>query len=433
MELIQKSLFSPVPEKLWKRLLWQLRVENSKRIFMISIIGLFFFFLFCGLDYIRYTDGKIQPWNLSFFLFLNHLTFAFFIFPIFTIRRNQNAFDVGRFKHGRFFIYAWTIFLGVILLTMAILSLLERGDLSLYFIYIIIVNFGLIMLHYDRILLNLASFIVITIAIITLDHQNLELLIIHLMESLGVTVVSFLVSTHIFNTYVWKILTYKLIAKKNKTLAKEKKRGDQLLNNILPKEIASELMQTGTVIPRHYSSATIMMIDFKNFSGISKAITPEQLITDLDYCFTEFDEISERFRLEKIKTIGDAYLCVGGVPTSNTRHPFDCIEAAKVMIAFLNKWNEKRILKYQPVFEGRFGIHTGPVIAGVVGGKKFVFDIWGDAVNICAGMEKSGEVGKINISQTTFNLVKTIYECTHRGKIEIKNNEPIDMYFVEDV
>jgi class 3 adenylate cyclase len=433
MELIQKSLFSPVPEKLRKRLLLQLRIENSKRIFLISTIGLFFFFLFCGLDYVRYMDGKIQYWNLYFLLFLNHLSFAFFIFPILTIRINHKDFDAGRFKYGRFFIYTWAIFLGAILLTMAILSLVERGDLTMYFIYIIIANFGLVMLHYDRILLNLASFIIITVAIITLYHQNLELLIIHLLEATGVSVISFLVSTHIFNTYIWRIATEKLIVKKNKRLGKEKKRGDQLLHNILPKEIASELMKNGSVKPRHYSSATIMMVDFKNFSGISKALTPEQLIHDLDFCFTNFDHITERFGLEKIKTIGDAYLCVGGVPSSNKRHQFDCIEAAKAMIEFLNTWKEERILTLEPIFEGRFGIHTGPVIAGVVGDRKFVFDVWGDAVNICARLESSSEVGRINISQTTFNLVKTKYTCTHRGKIEIKNNEPIDMYFVEDV
>ena len=125
----------------------EMRIENSKRIYLISVMGLLFFFPFCGLDYIRYLDGRVEWGNIYFFLFLNHLCFVLFVFPVITIRKNQEDFNVGQFKHGRFFIYTWTIFLGVILLTMAILSLLERSDLSLYYIYIIIANFGLIMLH----------------------------------------------------------------------------------------------------------------------------------------------------------------------------------------------------------------------------------------------------------------------------------------------
>jgi class 3 adenylate cyclase len=175
-----------------------------------------------------------------------------------------------------------------------------------------------------------------------------------------------------------------------------------------------------------------MMLDFKDFSGISRSLTPEGLIAKLDYCFKNFDRITAIYRLEKIKTMGDGYLCVGGVPKSNQTHPFDCIEAAYEMLTFLEEWKTEQMSLNELYFEARIGIHSGPVIAGVVGDKKFAFDLWGDAVNIAARLESSGETGKINISQTTYDLVKHKIACTHRGKIPIKNQEPINMYFVKE-
>src|SRR5690606_37492906 len=204
-------------------------------------------------------------------------------------------------------------------------------------------------------------------------------------------------------------------------IKKEKKRADKLLHNILPREIATELKTRGVVKPRHFSSATVMMIDFVGFSKLSKSLTPEQLIADLDICFKKFDCISANHNLEKIKTIGDAYLCVGGVPESNTTHPVDCIEAAIEIIAFLEAWKAEKILSRESFFECRIGIHTGPLVAGVVGDKKFAFDVWGDTVNITARIESASEPGKINISETTYELIKQKYECIPRGKIEIKN------------
>jgi len=427
-----KNTFTFVPESIRIEVLRKLRISNGKRIYVISVIGFFFAFLLLGLDYIRYNDEKLLPGSIYFYLFLNHLGFFLFIFPIITIRMNQEAFAAGRYKYGRFFIYTWAIFLGVMLITMAILTFSARTSLSIYFVYIIIANFGLLMVHLDRVLLNGVSFLAISVAILFLFFGELEIFVVNLMEALGVTVVSFVVSTQIFNAFIRQVIADKLLEEKNTEIAEEKKRGDELLYNILPKEIANELKATGKVEARQFSSATIMLLDFKNFSGISRSLTPEGLIAVLDYCFKNFDRITEVHRLEKIKTIGDAYLCVGGLPKTNQTHPYDSIKAAREMLAFLKQWKVEQMALNEPFFEARIGIHSGPVIAGVVGDKKFVFDMWGDAVNIAARVESSGEVGKINISQTTYDLVKHKITCRHRGKIPIKNQEPLDMYFVEE-
>ena len=426
-----KDVFTFIPENLRIEVLQKLRISNAQRIYIISVIGFFFAFLILGLDYIRYSNGKLLPGSLYFYLFLNHLGLFLFIFPIITIRMNREAFANGRYKYGRFFIYTWAIFLGVMFITLAILTFSARISLSIYFIYIIIANFGLLMVHLDRVLLNGLSFLAITAAILVLFFGEIEILIVTFLEALGVTVVSFVVSTQTFNAFLRQVVADKLLERKNAEIAEEKKRGDELLNIVLPEEIANELKATGHVQPRQFSSATIMMLDFKNFSNICRSLTPEGLIAVLDHCFKNFDRITATHRLEKIKTIGDAYLCVGGVPKSNQTHPFDCIEAALEMLAFLEEWKVEQMALNEPFFEARVGIHSGPVIAGVVGDKKFVFDMWGPAMNITARLESSGEAGKINISQTTYDLVKHKMVCSHRGKIPIKNQEPLDMYFVK--
>jgi len=300
----------------------------------------------------------------------------------------------------------------------------------MYVIFCIITNFAIIMLHRDRIILNSLGGTLVFMTVVYLYSDQMEVLIIKLTEVIGVTLTCFVVSTHIFNSYIKEVLAETVVQKKNVQIENERQRADELLHNILPIEIAQELKLTGAVQPRHYSSATIMMIDFKDFSKISQTLTTDQLIDKLDYCFRNFDTIMYKYNLEKIKTLGDGYLSVGGVPQSNLTHPFDCINAANEILHFLKRWKEKQIAKKEAYFEGRIGIHTGPVIAGVVGEKKVAFDIWGDAVNIAARVESSGEKGKINISHSTYQLVSKKINCTHRGKIPIKNQSPIDMYFV---
>ena len=218
------------------------------------------------------------------------------------------------------------------------------------------------------------------------------------------------------------------IQTQNSLIEEERRKSDLLLLNILPEEIAEELKASGQATPRHYASATVLFTDFINFTRLSTLLTPGQLIDELNVCFQAFDEICERHGLEKIKTIGDAYMCAGGLPITNETHPKDAVSAALEMVEWLNvrnKKNPKALLN-----EMRVGVHTGPVVAGVVGKNKFAYDIWGDAVNLAARLEEHGESGKINISSATAEAVKGTFQTEYRGKIDVHNKGMVDMYFV---
>ncbi len=233
--------------------------------------------------------------------------------------------------------------------------------------------------------------------------------------------------------FVQKFNSNRKLASKNQEIELERQKSDTLLLNILPEETAQELKETGYAQPHSYELVTVMFTDFKGFTQISEKLTPEELVKKLEYCFTKFDEICERNNLEKIKTIGDAYMCAGGVPVANTSNPKDAVQAGLEMQKFMKDWKTSQEKVGEPAFELRLGIHTGSVVAGVIGKNKFAYDIWGDAVNLAARMESSGEVGKVNISETTYAHVKNDFECEHRGKITAKNKGEIDMYFVESV
>jgi class 3 adenylate cyclase len=214
-------------------------------------------------------------------------------------------------------------------------------------------------------------------------------------------------------------------------ISKEKKRSDELLLNILPEETAEELKATGSAKTKSFDSVSVLFTDFKNFTQASEKLSPEDLVKEINYCYSEFDKIVTKHGIEKIKTIGDAYMCAGGLPVSNATHPFDVVAAGIEMQNFIARNKLEREQKGLPFFELRLGIHTGPVVAGVVGTKKFAYDIWGDTVNTASRMESSGETGKVNISGTTYEMVKNKFNCVHRGKIQAKNKGEIDMYFVE--
>lgn len=215
---------------------------------------------------------------------------------------------------------------------------------------------------------------------------------------------------------------------------KQRKRSDELLLNILPEEIADELKATGAAKAKHIDQVTVLFTDMKDFTLLSEQLTPEQLVAEINECFTAFDKIVEKYGLEKIKTIGDSYMAAGGLPTPNETHARDVVRCAIDIVAFMKELNERKKEQRKIAFDLRIGIHTGPVVAGIVGLKKFAYDIWGNTVNIASRMEKAGEVGKINISKATFEFVKDEkdeFTCVYRGKIEAKNIGMIDMYFVQ--
>jgi len=206
---------------------------------------------------------------------------------------------------------------------------------------------------------------------------------------------------------------------------RERRKSEKLLLNILPAETARELKRNGKATARHYESVTVMFTDFKGFTTIAEKLSAEELVSELDFLFKKFDEIISKYPIEKIKTIGDAYMCASGLPTPNTNHAENIVKAGIEIQTWMKEQNNKWSL--------RMGIHSGPVTAGVVGDKKFAYDIWGDTVNTASRMESSGEAGKINISGSTHEHVKDKFTCIHRGKISAKNKGEIEMYFVEKV
>ena len=216
-------------------------------------------------------------------------------------------------------------------------------------------------------------------------------------------------------------------------ISKEKARSEELLLNILPAEVAEELKAKGAADAVQIDLVTVLFTDFKGFTALSETLSPRELVHDLNECFSGFDRITGKFGIEKIKTIGDAYMAAGGLPTPNITHATDVIQAALEMRDFVAEGKARKIAAGLPFFEVRIGIHTGPVVAGIVGVKKFQYDIWGDTVNTASRMESSGEVGQVNISEATHDHVKSDqhFTFTPRGKVQAKGKGEMEMFFVD--
>lgn len=223
-----------------------------------------------------------------------------------------------------------------------------------------------------------------------------------------------------------------LVQERTLQLKDEKEKSDKLLLNILPSEIAQELKVNGFAQPRKYKQVTVMFCDIKGFSTRAENMTAEALVQELDYYFKQLDEIIAKYGLEKIKTIGDAYMCAGGVPIPSNDNYLKVIQAAIEIKKWIQTETEKAKLIHLEFPQLRIGIHTGSLVAGIVGKSKFAYDIWGDTVNIASRMEQHGEAGEINISEETYNLISTKYECEYRGEIQAKNKGNLKMYFVKN-
>ncbi len=228
------------------------------------------------------------------------------------------------------------------------------------------------------------------------------------------------------------ILFLLVVYRQRNKIKKEKDRSEELLLNILPAEVAEELKTKGSAEAQLIDEVTVLFTDFKGFTQLSEKLSPKELVADIHECFSAFDNIMHKHGVEKIKTIGDAYMAAGGLPTANKTHAEDVVNAAIDIQQFMHEHKAKREAEGKLFFEIRIGVHTGPVVAGIVGVKKFAYDIWGDTVNTASRMESSGEAGKINISETTYALVKDQFHCEYRGKIAAKGKGEMEMYFVEN-
>ena len=224
-----------------------------------------------------------------------------------------------------------------------------------------------------------------------------------------------------------------IINTRTEDLIIEKEKSENLLANVLPKNTASEIMETGKATKMKYNFVTVLFSDIQGFTKLTEEMNPEVLIDELDKFFFYFDSVVEKLGIEKIKTIGDAYMCAGGIPEKNRTNPVEVILAALEMQGYMTRLKETSALDGMRLWDIRIGIHTGTVVAGVIGHKKISYDIWGDTVNTASRMESSGEAGKINISGTTYEFVRDFFICEHRGKMPVKYKGEIDMYFVNGI
>lgn len=220
------------------------------------------------------------------------------------------------------------------------------------------------------------------------------------------------------------------VVERTKTIELERQKSEKLLLNVLPQTIVEEMKETGSTKPRRFDNVSVLYADFVDFTRISEKMSPEMLVQRLDYFFKNFDAIVARNGMEKIKTIGDAYMCVSGLPNPHEDHARRAVQAALEIQAFLNVYNEA-LEPGQAPWRLRIGVNSGPVVAGVIGDYKFTYDVWGDTVNTASRLEMYSEPGKINISEAVFTLVKDRFALKKRGSVEVKNKGKIQMYFVE--
>ena len=243
------------------------------------------------------------------------------------------------------------------------------------------------------------------------------------------SVIYFLRKWKIFRDLQKRYKLEEIIHERTDALIKEKEKSENLLANILPKNIEDELKSTGKATSCKFKMVTVLFADIQGFTKIAEQMNPEKLIDELDKFYFQFDSVVEKYNIEKIKTIGDAYMAAGGIPIKNRTNPVEVVLAALQMQKYMKELKKTKA----DIWDLRIGIHTGSVIAGVVGQKKFSYDIWGDTVNTASRMESSGEIGKVNISVTTYELVKDLFQCRYRGKMPVKYKGDIEMYFVTGI
>lgn len=425
-----QALFFQIGAEHREGFLREINLENTKKAHVVSCLGLFFLPVLLLLDWVRHTQGTLWSDPVHTWLFFSHLSFALFAIPFCLYRTHRVGIHMGTFTGGRRLARLTLYLMTLTLLPMTVLGLLDRGTMILYAVYVLISNLFLNLSHRDRIAINVYAFLGILTAILLLPETDFALRLARVLECLSLQVPTFVFATFQHNLRARQFAGERMLEEQKNLIEWERQRADSLLQNILPASVAAELMEHGFVQPRHFGQVTVLFADFKGFSKICAALSPEQLIADLNYCFGQFDRIVTRLGLDRVKTMGDCYMCVAGIPEPRPDHAVRMVQAAFAMQHFLEKWRLERIQQGLPVFEARIGMHSGSVVGGIVGTTKFAFDIWGDTVNIAARMESNGKPNRVNISGATYALVRDYYNCEYRGNIPIKNIGEAEMYFV---
>lgn len=333
---------------------------------------------------------------------------------------------VSRFRHHyRALYWPFVLLITAFLFLNALRNAGSMGGAHYYFIPALVIA---VVLSRRRLTTGLAMllFTLVTAALLLVEQRYPEWVAAH--ASPNERLVDVLVSL----LFV-QVFTGVLVMLLAKNLNQERKKTDTLLLNILPESVARELQQNNRVQPLDYDCASVLFTDFVGFTQIAESLTPHELIEELDTCFRQFDEIANRHHLEKIKTIGDAYMAVGGIPQANHTHALDCVLAALEITRFMAKLRETRMAADGAYWQLRLGIHSGRLVAGVIGQQKFAYDVWGDTVNTASRLESSGVAGRVNISKATYERVKDFFDCEYRGAVAAKHKGEIEMYFVNRI
>lgn len=354
--------------------------------------------------------------NYAFLFLLNLLTGVLFLL----------FYYLSRFRNANQFLY-WPFVLLILgfLFINALGNSGSRGGAHYYFIPALVISV-ILSGRTSRTVIAIALFCGATMALLVLEQVKPGWISMYASERERFIDIS-------GNLLFVQVFTGILVQVLSQNLNQERRKSDRLLRSVLPETIAQELKQTDRVQPVDYKQASVLFTDFVGFTQIAESFTPQQLIEELDTCFRQFDQVAKKHNLEKIKTIGDAYMAVGGVPLANRTHALDCVLAALEIAQLVSELREKEMRQSRPYWQIRVGIHSGDLVAGVVGREKFSYDVWGDTVNTASRLESSGVAGRINISGATHELVKDFFACEFRGKIAAKHKGEIDMYFVNRI
>jgi class 3 adenylate cyclase len=404
----------------------KMHYSNIEQCYLFSLVGLILVTIQMPIHVIRYQSGTLlspEFPNQRWFLFF-HLVAFLNIFVLFFSRKAKKEILKGENYFNPTLINLTLLLQVFVLLGIEIMTLYYRKGTATYSIFIIFTNLAFKMNNRNRFLFNLGSLVFICLVIIFFIPVNNDLKFILLSGPLTMTTIAYIIGTSQYNSAISQFENSQL-------LEAERKKSDDLLSNILPQGVIEELKKEGNIKAKSYDEVTIMFCDFKDFSKISKQLSAEDLVVEIDYCFSKFDEIIARYPIEKIKTIGDAYLCACGLPYADTNHALIMLQAAQDLQQFMQIYAAERSIEGKPHFTMRVGIHSGTVVAGIVGTRKFAYDIWGDAVNIAARIENACEVGKIYISDDTYQHVQGRYDCTLKTAIELKNIGKMNLWAME--